>query len=382
MSTVDDMRERLQTSWHLIAEVVRDIASWPVRGSRLVDEMECVVSVLLAIVCAHLAEARNVGWAAFSGYMVMRSHVSESFRRGVLRIVGTAIGAALAWLSAGLLGSLVWLSLALGVVGAATLYFALIRRRSYAWLLLGLTYVMVLADSLEHPGESMATFARTRFIEVLIGTAVCVLVSAVSTVTVRRYALPAPSVAPGQASAPANLWWHRDAMTHAVQAGIALALLPAAWAWLHVEALSQAGITIMAVMLVPLSSLATGANPTTRKLVHRVAGCVVGGLLASGVLLAAHHLPLVMTLGVCVGVILGRHIENGGSGIGYIGTQIVLVVLVVLVPDSYTHPSLHGGLTRLVGIVFGMVLLEPVRWLFRAVMGRAAGGRKDCRNTT
>jgi len=364
--TVDDLRARCQASWHLVADVVRDIASWPVRGPRLVDEMECVVSVLLAIVFAHLAGAKNVGWAAFSGYMVMRSHVSESFRRGVLRIVGTAIGAALAWLNAGLLASMAWLSLALGVVGAVTLYFALIRQRSYAWLLMGVTYVMVLADGMEHPGESLVTFARTRFIEVLIGTAACVLVSAVSTVTIRRYALPAAGQG-ARAPTPAGLWWHRDAMTQAVQAGVALALLPTAWVWLHLGALSQAGVTIMAVMLVPLSSLTAGANATTRKLVHRFAGCLLGGLLASGVLLAGHQLPVVMALGICVGVIVGRHIENGGSEIGYIGTQFVLVVLVVLVPDSYTHLNPQAALTRLVGILFGMVLLEPVRWVFRAV---------------
>src|SRR5690242_21914959 len=65
-------------------------------GPRMVDELECVLSVLLAIVFGHLAGATNISWAAFSGYMVMRGHVSESFRRGVLRILGTIAGAALA----------------------------------------------------------------------------------------------------------------------------------------------------------------------------------------------------------------------------------------------------------------------------------------------
>src|ERR1700752_5316841 len=64
-------------------------------GPRMVDEIECVLSVALAIVLGHLIGAQNISWAAFSGYMVMRGHVSESFRRGVLRILGTAAGAAL-----------------------------------------------------------------------------------------------------------------------------------------------------------------------------------------------------------------------------------------------------------------------------------------------
>ena len=34
----------------------------------------------------HLVGARNISWAAFSGYMVMRGHVSETLWRGLLRI--------------------------------------------------------------------------------------------------------------------------------------------------------------------------------------------------------------------------------------------------------------------------------------------------------
>ena len=45
-------------------------------GPRMVDELECVLSVLLAIVLGHLVSATNISWAAFSGYMVMRDRKS------------------------------------------------------------------------------------------------------------------------------------------------------------------------------------------------------------------------------------------------------------------------------------------------------------------
>src|ERR1700743_89310 len=64
--------------------------------ARLVDELECSLSVLLAIVFAHALRADNVSWAAYSGYMVMRGHVAESALRGALRILGTCVGAGLA----------------------------------------------------------------------------------------------------------------------------------------------------------------------------------------------------------------------------------------------------------------------------------------------
>ncbi len=64
--------------------------------------------------------------------------------------------------------------------------------------------------------------------------------------------------------------------------------------------------------------------------------------------------------GTMLGVMLGRHIESGRSGIAYAGTQFVLAVLVTLVPDSYAHVAIAPALARLTGILIGMTLLEPV----------------------
>jgi len=359
------------------AALARDFAGAARFGPRLVDEAEAVLSVLLAIACAHRLGGTNVGWAAFSGYMVMRSHVVESLRRGILRVVGTGAGAALAWLLAGELAAGVpgagaapslWppllASAALAAVGALTLYFALVGRYGYAWLFTGLTFCMVLIDAVQHPGSALS-FAVARLTEVGIGTAACVLVSAVSTLTLRR--------ALGPVSRPAIAWrpwlpWHRAAAAHALQAGLALALIPWAWRWLGVSALSQSSITIMAVMMVPAASLASGpgAHATiSTRLLHRFVGCCAGGLVATLALLLTHHQPLAMAVAVALGVAAGRHVENGPVGIAYVGTQFVLAFLVVLVPDSYADAGVGPGLQRLFGILFGMVLLEPVLLAFR-----------------
>lgn len=360
--------------------VVRDFSTWPAYGPRLIDEIEAIASVLLAIACAHLVGARNVGWAAFSGYMVMRSHVTESFRRGVLRVIGTAAGAVLAWCLSGHATGSTWLSsLLLMSVSVVTLYLALLSRRSYAWLFTGLTFSMVFIEGMQHPA-GIGGFAWSRFIEVLTGTTACVCVSAVSTYVVRRR-LPAPAAAatsatptaPAAAAAPSAdthepIGWNAMAFQHALQAGLAMGLIPWFWHGFHIVALSQSSITILAVMMVPLSSLSSPHHPTSAKLLHRFAGCSIGGLLATLILLTSHNLPYLMILGVCIGVAIGRHIENGKSGIGYVGTQFALAFLVVLVPDSYTNLSITPGLERLFGILFGMMLLEPVRLGWRALI--------------
>src|SRR5262245_23536366 len=109
-------------------------------GPRMADELECVASVLLAILFGHLADVQNISWAAFSGYMVMRDDVSQSLLRGVLRIVGTVAGAMLALGLTPLIASSATASAAaLALVGGGTLYLALTAKRSYAWLFVGLT---------------------------------------------------------------------------------------------------------------------------------------------------------------------------------------------------------------------------------------------------
>ncbi|MDB5736569.1 MAG: hypothetical protein JWO65_237, partial [Sphingomonas bacterium] len=132
-------------------------------GPRMVDEFECVLSVLLAILFAHLVGATNVAWAAFTGFVLMRGHVSETLLRGVLRITGTAIGAGLALLVVPhIAGSPPLSALAAAIVGAVSLYGMITAKRAYAWLLFGLTFEMILLGKIEHPTVDAIAFARTR----------------------------------------------------------------------------------------------------------------------------------------------------------------------------------------------------------------------------
>jgi uncharacterized membrane protein YccC len=364
----DDLRKTIVDMRALAAGLARDFAPWPRFGARFVDETECLASVLLAIGLARLLGVDNVGWAAFSAYMVIRASFAESLSRGSLRVLGTAVGASFACLLAPeLLRSPLSLSVALALAGAGTLYLALLDRRGYAWLFAGLTFAMVLIDGMEHPGEALAAFAQLRFVEVLVGTCASILVSAASTLTLRRQlpALSAEATKQVEMQMPTFQFWHKVAFRHALQGAAALALIPWVWAALHIQALSQSSVTIMVVMMVPVNSLVPANYPGTVKLLHRLFGCVLGGLLATAILALSHASPVIMTLAACLGILTGRHIENGKLGIGYVGTQFALAFLVVLVPDSYASASIAPGLERLSGILFGMALLEPVRLLFR-----------------
>lgn len=325
-------------------------------GPRMVDEIECVASILLAILLAHAIGAKTVAWAAFTALVLMRGHVSETLARGIMRMIGTALGAGLALIVAPYAArSLPLAIVAAAAIGAAAMYGTLTAKRSYAWLLFGLTCEMILLDKLQNPSINSAALAYVRLVEVAAGTVACITVSLLSTLTARRF-WPGPVAPRAQ-----RLGWHPHAARHAVQTGVALGLLPLLNAFFHVPELWQASVTIMAVMIVPAAVIGpSGLMPVSRRLVLRVFGCAAGGLLAALVVLLAQGSPPILIAGTCMGVLIGRHIENGLSSIAYLGLQFTLAILVVLVPDDYANASIKPELARLVSIFVGMAVVWPV----------------------
>ncbi|MGB8601345.1 MAG: FUSC family protein [Rhizomicrobium sp.] len=315
-----------------------------------------MLSVLLAIIIAKAFGAHNISWAAFSGYMVMRGHVADSFRRGSLRVLGTAVGAGLALALVPLVReNLLLCVLAGGLIGGITLFGALTRKHSYAWLFTGFTFEMVMLDILQHPHDALMAFAVTRLIEVASGVGACIVISCLSTLTLRQRW-------PGtRMSMPNPVGWHPNALRHAAQGAVALSLLPLLQSHFGIADLSQGAISILAVMMVPISSVGlSGLMPVSRKLICRITGCLGGTALAFLGLFLAHGNPQLLMLATVVGVIIGRHIENGGHSFAYVGTQFTLAVLVALVPDNYTHVAVEPAVSRLCSILIGMLLLEPV----------------------
>jgi uncharacterized membrane protein YccC len=341
-------------------------------GPRMVDELECVFSVLLAIVLGHLVGAKNISWAAFSGFMVMRGHVSESLRRGILRLAGTVGGAALAVAIFPIVAPYPFaLSAALALIGAGSLYTSLTHRHAYAFLFVGLTFAMIVLGYPVSQSDLLA-FASSRILEVLAGTTACLLVSTLSTLTLRQR-WPAPA-----RPSPAVGGWHPEAARHAAQGAAAMALLPLFHEIWRLPELGQAAVAIMAVMIVPVTRLGSGAYlPVGRRMVLRILGCAFGATLAGLILLIAQGSAAILITGSLFGVMLGRHIENGASGIAYGGTQFTLAMLVALVPDSYIAPDPDAGVARLAGTVIGIALLEPVLAAFHVFTWKRAVEAKD-----
>lgn len=344
----------------LVIDIVRDLRTMLQPGPRLVDQAEAVASVFLAIALAELAGARNVGWAAFAGFMVIRSQLAVSAQRASLRVLGTLCGAMAGYVVAIRLGDhTALLCVALLVVTTCTGYMAVVGRRTYAWLFTGLTFMMVVVEAAASPGVSPAQFAWTRIMETALGTAASLIVSYVSAKTLRRRMVCFLSRQP-----VTRVSWEPLVARHAVQVGVAAALVPLTGYWLDGSAMSQAGITIVAVMAIPLADLADAPHATiSSRMAHRFAGCVAGAMLAAVFLLPCHASGILLAIGLCIGVAVGRHIENGPTRYGYVGVQFTLAFLTVLVPEGAGHAGVPAGIERLGGIVTGIALLVAVRAL-------------------
>lgn len=335
--------------------------------ARIITGLEPVASVLLAILLAHLLGATNISWAAFAGYAVIRGLASETLTRGVRRFGGTIAGGLLALVIVPLAAPYWPLAAgALFIIGAASIYAALTTHHAYAWLFVGLTFAMVLLDKVDMPGAGVPAFVQTRIIETAAGTFACVVVSLISSATLRR-------LWPGTASAaPTPVRWHADAARHAVEGGLALATLAILSHWLAIPALAQGAISIMAVMVVPLSDVGdNNLKPVTTRLIHRLIGCALGGAFALVWLLLAKGATSPLIAGTMTGVFIGRWIETGNPAYRYIGFQFAFAVLITLVPDNYAHAEIGPGIERLTGVVIGMLILEPILILSYLLRGKA-----------
>lgn len=352
---VDSLRQELRT-----------LAS---PGRRMADEIECVVSVLLAIVLAHLLGAQMIAWAAFTAFVLMKGPIGETLLRAALRMIGTLLGATLAiWFERLSSGALWQVMLATAAVGGVGLFGMLTGRHAYAWLLFGLTFLMIVLDRLKDPDIEVQALAITRVIEVGAGTLACLIVSLVSTLTARRLW----PLTPIQTAPPVG--WHPDAARHALQAALALALLPAIHHYVPLPEVAQAGVTIVAVMIVPVAGIgASGLAPVSNRLRQRAIGCLCGGALATAILLLSQGWMPALIAGTCLGIVVGRHIENGGATNAYLGLQFTLAVLVVLVPDDYANAVVEPGLERLASVFIGMAILLPILLGWHLIAPRRKG---------
>ena len=341
--------------------LVRELKSLELRGPRAREAAKRVLSVLVAVATSSVLNLDDLSWAAFSGYMVMRGSVAETFQRGLMRIVGTAGGALLGLLLApGTANDPLLLMVFLFIVSWIGTFQSLTTNYSYAWLFFGLTAGMVTTEALASP-DAVVHFAATRVAEITVGTCMSLFVASLYSDTAGRREQHANDLLwCGRLHDVLNENWLREhwlLLEHCTRAALAVALLPLIWRWFGIEDFSQTAITSYVIMIVPSAAVGDRRYATIyERIAHRTLGCLFGSAFALvSIGLFGTGLP-VTVLTLAAGVWVGCQIQTGRE-INYLGTQFTLGLLVTLVQGPAPITDITPGLERFVGIAIGSAML-------------------------
>jgi uncharacterized membrane protein YccC len=359
-----------QTCRAALFSLGRELAAWKPSRARATFAAEAMLSVALAVTLAHALHLSDTWWAAISGFAVMQTSFSGSVKRAAHRMVGTVLGAALGTLLGPWIGDRPWLFVpALGAMGGVAVYHGNASRAAYAWVLGGVTALMVTYEAHKFASvQATASFAALRVAEVAVGTLACLLISTVFHVGAKRYAKPPlPPVAGTSppASQPAMLAasmplapLRATRVTLGLQAALAIAVLAALNYALHLPGFAQAMVTAIAVQILPVGlSPDRTRQPVMEKMVQRVAGCLLAGGLSVALLPLTRGQPALCMLALSLGVWLGCHVQTGQEGASYVGRQFAIAFIMVFVQDHQWSADPLPALMRLSGILIGIVVL-------------------------
>jgi uncharacterized membrane protein YccC len=329
----------------------RELTAWQPSRDRALFGARAVLAVALSVELAHALHLANTWWAAISAFVVVQTSWSDSLRRAMQRILGTVLGACL--------GSLVGPR-----IRGTAVYRGNHSGVAYAWLLGGITALMVTFEAhLLASTNATAAFALMRIVEVAVGTASCLVISGVFDLGMRWYlrnsVLPDPSlalpVAPTEVPAAAR---ERIALTLGFQGAPAMAMLAALTYQLRLPGLMQGMVTVVAVLILPQAALSVAKHrPVMEKMTQRLIGCLLAGAVGLALL------PL------SLGVWAGCHVQTGLQGATYIGRQFTIAFIMVFVQDQGWSADPGPALTRLSGILAGIVVLAAVMLVTRRLPG-------------
>jgi uncharacterized membrane protein YccC len=367
------MRGSRRLPWQLLPASWREVILFPVvqlqglwqelraldpAGPRARMATMLAVSTCLSTVAALALHLDYVWWAAISGYMCLQATAPSSLQRAILRVGGTIAGAILGFLVTPWLaydhvaGSLFILTIAtLGVLGY------MLSSHSFAWLFAAITTDLIVLSSLQDPTEAFR-FAFYRAAEVMVGSAAAL---------VTAYALASDT---GAAAPPAPGWsqlWGRDwpKLLHALRCGLTVMLLPWAWGWLYLPSPAQMSVTVAIIMAVPAFTddpLESGRRVLMQSL-QRLLGAFLGGLIGLALLATSvsEFLPWLAMLAISIWIC--GYVQTSKRGVGYVGTQAALGLIMTLVQGWMPPDSILPGLNRFGGMMAGLAVLFIVSFL-------------------
>jgi uncharacterized membrane protein YccC len=352
------------------AALARELGTVSLSGPRARRATMATAAVALAVPMGCAMNLPDVWWAAISAVISTMPTRPASIEKGLLRLLGTAFGASLAYALIG------WIAydhaacvLALFAVSSIAILGMAISPHGYAWMFLGVTFTLVVLVSLNDPAQAFSV-AIYRTLEVGVGITCAILVA-----TLLAPEAPATGTTPPEPPGwkdPFGAQW--PAVAYALRSGITIAALPVIWNTLHLPGIATMAATVAAVMAVPMLPGDTLDDPARliSKAAYRLLGCFIGGIAGLAVIVLSPTLLAPWLVLLCGGVWLFVWLQDSPTGAGYVGTQAAVVYIVTLVQGEGPPLSILPGIDRFAGIVFGIVTLLLITALLRPITARAS----------
>jgi uncharacterized membrane protein YgaE (UPF0421/DUF939 family) len=354
------------------------------------EALAAAMSVSLAVLAAFVLHSDEPWWAAISAWMVTRSALAVALSRGAMRIIGSAVGAAIAVIVIVLfVYDPLPFCLVLFTLACAGLTGFAISRHGYAWLIGAITGNLVMLMALDQP-QITFTIAVNRVFDVVIGTAAALLVTLLLP---EDTAVLSPGPTPPKPP-PLLFWTRRHAAEferwlreiwplelHACSGALTVMVLPLLLNWLVPLGPSTMAVTAVAVMAVPTTAvIEPDARTIIQRAVYRLFGCALGAVLG---LFSVHWVGtsfLAWFLLLMAGTWLSSQIQSGSTGIGYVGTQAGLAFLLSMIQGQGPPLSPLPGIDRFAGIMAGLSVLLVITMvvsLFRVAPPPVSPARGD-----
>jgi uncharacterized membrane protein YccC len=328
----------------LTGDLADDLRALTLSGPRARGALRTALATVLATLLAFALHLDNPWWAAITGVVLVQPNAAATLSRSVDRVIGTAIGAAIGFVgSATIADHLLFLALVAGCTGLV-IYAQERAQHGYAFLLGGITVVLVMFGSLAQPGAALH-LAVYRALEIFVGV---IVACAVDYALAEPAALDATPARPGIWTPPLD----RELASIAVAGGIAIALIPLIWEALDLPGLGQTPITAFVILT------AMRQEPAWKGLT-RLAGCLAGAVwgLTAMHLAGGAFLPWLAML--FVGLYVAAQIFHGGGDASYVGTQAGIAIAVAMIQGQGPSADIVPAVNRLIGI-FGGVLVVSV----------------------
>jgi uncharacterized membrane protein YccC len=342
------------------------------QGPRARLALATALSVGVALTLAFWLHLEAPYWAAITGYVCMQANQPASLRRALHRIAGTLCGAviSLVLFSAVAYDHFATLML-LFFAGTISILGSLLSRYSYAWLLGGITAIIVVLGALNDPSlaPSLALYRST---EIILGSLSALAVSALLLPNVPS---PAPS-APGWRSLMGDHW---HVLSHALRTGLCLALVPVIWEIFSLPDLSQMAISIGAIMAVPeLTGDAMRDNQAiAERAKQRIGGCLLGGIAGLAMVHVASSWPYAIWLLAIMGLAgIAAELQTSPQALSIAGPQAAIALILTMVQNGGPALSATPGLERIAGMLGALALLFLANLLLVTSTAPHAGQRK------